>query len=103
MLLADDGQPRNARSASVHGFLSRDGADPAEMPQAAHRELGRYPSIRLRDTTVHNAALTDQELLFTDAYSDAPAATASSPGGHDKYHSACTRWMFTRACGPTRS
>src|SRR6266516_344614 len=34
VLLADDGQPRNAPSAAVHGFLSRDGAD-----QAAHLAL----------------------------------------------------------------
>jgi hypothetical protein len=56
VLLADDGQPRNASSAAVHGFLSRDGADPAEIRRAGRAELARYPSIQARDTTVQAAA-----------------------------------------------
>jgi thioredoxin reductase len=56
VLLADDGQPRNAASAAVHGFLSRDGADPAVIRQAAREELARYPSIQARDITVRAAA-----------------------------------------------
>lgn len=58
VLLADDGRPRNAPSAAVHGFLSRDGAGPAEIRQAARAELDRYPGIEVRDTTVESAAAT---------------------------------------------
>src|SRR5207249_1251744 len=67
VLLADDGQPRNARSASVHGFLSRDGADPAEIRQTARTELGRYPSIQTRGTTVQNAVPADGGFEVTTA------------------------------------
>jgi thioredoxin reductase len=56
VLLADDGQPRNAPSAAVHGFLSRDGADPADIRRTARAELVRYPSIQARDITVQAAA-----------------------------------------------
>jgi thioredoxin reductase len=59
VLLADDGQPRNAASAAVHGFLSRDGADPAEIRRTARAELARYPSIQARDTTVQATAATE--------------------------------------------
>ena len=65
VLLADNGQPRNAASAAVHGFLSRDGADPAEIRQTARTELGRYPSIQTRDTTVRTAAPTDDGFEVT--------------------------------------
>ena len=65
VLLADDGQPRNAPSAAVHGFLSRDGADPAEIRRTAQAELGRYPSIQTRDTTVRTAAPTDDGFEVT--------------------------------------
>jgi thioredoxin reductase len=56
VLLADDGQPRNAPSAAVHGFLSRDGADPAEIRRTARAELARYPGIQAREATVQAAA-----------------------------------------------
>ncbi len=66
-LLADDGTPRNAPSAAVHGFLSRDGADPAEIREAGHAELGRYPSIRTRDITVESAVPTTDGFEVTTA------------------------------------
>lgn len=34
--------PRNALATHVQGFLTRDGAPPAELRQLAHEELGRY-------------------------------------------------------------
>jgi thioredoxin reductase len=74
VLLADDGQPRNAPSAAVHGFLSRDGADPAEIRQAARTELARYPSIQARDTTARAAAATRRGFEVTLA--DGTAAQA---------------------------
>jgi len=55
VLLADDGQPRNSTSAAVHGFLSRDGASPAELRRIARGELDRYPSVQVRDTTITTA------------------------------------------------
>ena len=56
VLVADSGQPRNAPSAAVHGFLSRDGADPAELRRIARDQLAAYPSVRLLDTAVESTA-----------------------------------------------
>jgi len=46
VLLFDDGKPRNAVSAGVHGFLSRDGIAPAELRRIARQQLAPYPSVR---------------------------------------------------------
>src|SRR5260370_3975794 len=55
-LVADSGQPRNAASAAMHGFLSRDGTDPAELRRVARQQLGAYPTVRVADATVESAA-----------------------------------------------
>jgi len=56
VLLADAGAPRNSSSRSMHGMLSRDGADPAEVRRVARAELGGYPSVQVRDVAVVSAA-----------------------------------------------
>jgi thioredoxin reductase len=56
VLLADSGQPRNARSAAVHGFLSRDGEDPARLRRIACEQLAGYPTVQLVDRAVESAA-----------------------------------------------
>jgi thioredoxin reductase len=40
----------------MHGFLTRDGADPADLRRIARAELAAYPSVRLADTAVESAA-----------------------------------------------
>lgn len=40
--LVDAGEPRNAPSRHLHGFPSRDGADPAEMSEIGRREVRGY-------------------------------------------------------------
>jgi thioredoxin reductase len=42
VLLCDTGQPRNARSQALHGFLSRDGVAPLELLRIGRDELRRY-------------------------------------------------------------
>lgn len=42
VLLFDAGQPRNARSAALHGFLTRDGMPPNEFITTARLEIERY-------------------------------------------------------------
>jgi thioredoxin reductase len=74
VLLADDGQPRNAASAAVHGFLSRDGADPADLRRTAREELARYPSIQARDITVQAAAAAQGGFAVTLADGTTAAA-----------------------------
>jgi thioredoxin reductase len=74
VLLADSGTPRNAASAAVHGFLSRDGADPAELLRIARAELDEYPSVQLRDVAVEAAARAGDG--FDVGLADGPPARA---------------------------
>jgi thioredoxin reductase len=52
VLLCDTGKPRNASSHTMHGFLSRDGFDPAEFRRIGSSELERYEVIEVRDKAV---------------------------------------------------
>jgi thioredoxin reductase len=60
VLVCDSGQPRNAASSSLHGFLSRDGFPPAELRDAGRRELGAYEGVELCDIEVRAAASTPE-------------------------------------------
>ncbi|MFH8344472.1 NAD(P)/FAD-dependent oxidoreductase [Streptomyces sp. NPDC018045] len=42
VLVIDAGEPRNAPSAHLHGFLSRDGAPPGELLEKGRREVAHY-------------------------------------------------------------
>jgi len=42
ILVCDAGQPRNAPSAAMHGFLTRDGIAPLEFLRLAREELAQY-------------------------------------------------------------
>jgi thioredoxin reductase len=55
LLLCDDGRPRNWASCAVHGFLTRDGIDPAEFRSIAHEQLRPYQTVELRQARVINA------------------------------------------------
>lgn len=46
-LLADAGPGRNATSAAVHNFLSRDGIAPSQLRQIGLDQLRAYPSVRV--------------------------------------------------------
>jgi len=54
VLLCDAGQPRNASSRGVHGFLTRDGTPPAEMLRIGREQLLCY-RIEIRDVEVKSA------------------------------------------------
>ncbi|GGY11525.1 hypothetical protein GCM10010299_14620 [Streptomyces tanashiensis] len=54
-LVADAGEPRNARAAHMHGVLSRDGMSPAAYRAAGRRELATY-GVDVRDGRVTGAA-----------------------------------------------
>lgn len=51
LLLCDSGQPRNARSVALHGFLSRDCTPPLELLRLAREELKPY-GVEPRRATV---------------------------------------------------
>jgi thioredoxin reductase len=44
-LLFDNNNPRNAVTQESHGFITRDGVNPKEFREIAHKEIGKYPSV----------------------------------------------------------
>jgi thioredoxin reductase len=54
VLVCDRGEPRNARSAALHGYLTRDGIAPSEFRVAARDELGPY-GVEFRSVGVKGA------------------------------------------------
>lgn len=56
VLLCDTGKPRNAPSAALHGFLSRDGIHPLELRRIGYEQLENYPSV-----TCHMSEVVDAE------------------------------------------
>ena len=50
--VVDGGHPRNACSPSLHGFLTRDGAAPADFLAAARRDVARYGTELVQDEVV---------------------------------------------------
>ena len=55
VLVCDTGEPRNARSQAMHGFLTRDGIAPDEFLQLAREQLHLYESVELRSVAVIDA------------------------------------------------
>ncbi|MBA8824662.1 thioredoxin reductase (NADPH) [Saccharopolyspora lacisalsi] len=49
VVVVDAGEPRNAPSAHLHGFLSRDGSSPSELLAAGRREVTGYGGQLLQD------------------------------------------------------
>jgi thioredoxin reductase len=58
VLLCDAGEPRNARSAGLHGYLTRDGTEPGEFLRLARQELERYPTVELHHGEIVEARKT---------------------------------------------
>jgi len=54
VLVFDAGEPRNAASHAMHGFLSRDGLDPGELSRIGRQQLETYPDVRLVGATVED-------------------------------------------------
>lgn len=71
VLLCDAGNPRNASSRGVHGFLTRDGVTPTELRRIARRQLEAYPNVEL----VHD------EVVGASKHGEAFDLTLGS-GGH---------------------
>jgi thioredoxin reductase len=55
VLVVDAGEPRNRRSAAMHGYLTRDGIAPAGFLDLARRELAAYPSVEVRQVAAVEA------------------------------------------------
>jgi len=70
VLLFDSGSYRNAASHAAHGFLSRDGIDPAELRRAGRQDLERYTTVEIRDVEVVDAEPVDGGFDVTPANGD---------------------------------
>jgi thioredoxin reductase len=55
VLLLDAGQGRNAPAAAVHNLLAHDGTPPAELRRIGREQLGRYPTVEVREAAVDGA------------------------------------------------
>ncbi len=55
VLVCDAGEPRNARSRGIHGYLTRDGVPPREFLGHAREELARYDTVELRRQVIEDA------------------------------------------------
>ncbi|MEV6051969.1 NAD(P)/FAD-dependent oxidoreductase [Streptomyces sp. NPDC052107] len=58
-LVVDAGEPRNAPSAHMQGYLSRDGMSPAEFLAIGREEIARYGVELVRDRVVDAAKVED--------------------------------------------
>lgn len=56
VLVCDAGQPRNAASQHLHGYLTRDGINPREFLRLAREELKQYDTVEVREERVADAA-----------------------------------------------
>jgi thioredoxin reductase len=65
VLVLDSGQPRNAGVHAMHGFLSRDGTDPAVLRQTARQQLATYPTVRVRDIAVQTVTPEGEHFTVT--------------------------------------
>ncbi|GAB3836046.1 NAD(P)/FAD-dependent oxidoreductase [Hymenobacter jeollabukensis] len=55
VLVLDAGRPCNRQTPHAHGFLTRDGAAPAELAALARAQLAAYPTVQLRAATATRA------------------------------------------------
>ena len=67
-LVVDAGEHRNKLVDETHGYLTRDGASPRELLDAARRDLARYP---------HVSTLADEVVAIGGALGEFTVATAA--------------------------
>jgi len=62
--LLDAGRPRNAVTHASHGYLTRDGIQPAEFRRIAYEEVLGYPSVRHWQTEVTEITRTGKTFVL---------------------------------------
>ncbi|MEP6708250.1 MAG: NAD(P)/FAD-dependent oxidoreductase [Pyrinomonadaceae bacterium] len=55
VLVCDAGHPRNAASRALHGYLTRDGIEPAELLRIGREQLRPYTTVELMEAEVTEA------------------------------------------------
>ena len=74
VVIIDDGRPRNAPAARMHGFLSRDGMPPAQLLAEGRREVTSYGARLIHDTVT--GVLRAPSGRFALLVDDGPAVAA---------------------------
>ena len=74
VLVVDSGKPCNRFSHASHGFLTRDGSDPAELLQIARAQLARYTTVKLQAGLV--TTIVPQSDGFVATLADGMTVTA---------------------------
>jgi thioredoxin reductase len=70
----DGGEPRNAPSSGVGGFLPRDGIRPRDLPAAGREQPEPYPSVEVRQGRALGAS--GESVGFEMALEDGSGVTA---------------------------
>jgi thioredoxin reductase len=63
VLVCDVGEPRNARSGGLHGYLTRDGIPPADFLSIAREEVAKYPSVEFHRGKIVDARRTSSGFM----------------------------------------
>jgi thioredoxin reductase len=84
VLVCDAGHPRNTASRALHGYLTRDGIEPADLLRIGREQLRPYTTVHLRsnevtdarkvgngfEITVNDEAITSRKLLLATGVVD---------------------------------
>ncbi|MGH9189623.1 MAG: NAD(P)/FAD-dependent oxidoreductase [Acidimicrobiales bacterium] len=70
VLVLDAAEPRNAASHALHGFLSRDGLDPAELRRIGRIQLESYPHVSLVSDAVESVRAMGDRFEVTTSGGD---------------------------------
>ncbi|HKY03958.1 MAG TPA: NAD(P)/FAD-dependent oxidoreductase [Blastocatellia bacterium] len=65
VVICDAGKPRNRMSNALHGFLTRDGADPSELLSIAREQLTPYETVELLNISAIDAQNTGEGFEVT--------------------------------------
>ena len=65
VLVCDSGQPRNAASHGLHGFITRDGIKPSDFLRIGREQLKPYETVEILDATVVSAARENDRFFVT--------------------------------------
>lgn len=65
VLVCDAGQPRNAASRALHGYLTRDGIEPAELLRIGREQLRPYTTVHLRADEVTDTRCVENGFEIT--------------------------------------
>lgn len=99
-------QPRNAVSAAVHGFCSRDGEDPAQLRRTAREQVAAYPTVQVVDAPVESAVRAGDG--FEDTLAGGETARAPAAAARDRAdrrdarrrgpRAAAVPWVYQPCC-----